>query len=262
MPDDAFAHAPDAETLIRHRPYSAAILWLLTLVMGCAGLAILGLPFYMARDVAVDASRGSGQLVITRTYPLLGPRREVLPLAGIRAAGLRSRTTKNGPPVFGVTLLTDAGERDIASEYAGTGRQAQQRALAAFLADPEAAPLHLDYDRGSAWGFLLYLTSLVWLWVLWTIWQEATLRFEWWRRAVVLERRRWPLPPWSRALRLDEVAGVRVDERGGAARRQHGYRVVLSLAGGEDLPVLRSWSSDGPRARATAARISEALARR
>ena len=82
--------------------------------MGCAGLAILGLPFYMARDVAVDASRGSGQLVITRTYPLLGPRREVLPRAGIRAAGLRSRTTKNGPPVFGVTLLTDAGERDIA----------------------------------------------------------------------------------------------------------------------------------------------------
>jgi hypothetical protein len=112
---------------------------------------------------------------------------------------------------------------------------AQQRALAAFLAHPEAPPLHLAYDRGHPYGLLLGAFGLVFAWVLWTIWQQATLRFEWWRRAVVLERRRWPLPLWTRAFQLSEVAGAGVEARSG---RRPTYRLLLNLRSGEDVPLL------------------------
>ena len=252
-------HRPGTESVVLYRPCSplARILFSLLFVGAIGGFA--GMALFMTRTVRVDGSHGDSMLVITKTYPLFGARRELHDLASIQGTGLRSRVAKNGAVVYAVTLRTAGGEETITANYAAWGRQGQRRALDAFLAHPDAPPLHLLYDRGNPWGALFCIIPAIWLWVLWTLWQEATVRFEWWRNAVVLERRRWPLAPWSRALQLGELTGARVDERGVGRRKT--FRVVLLLGSGEALPLLTFWASGGPQAGAAAAGINAALAR-
>jgi hypothetical protein len=83
------------------------------------------------------------------------------------------------------------------------------------------------------------------------------VRFEWWRRAVVVERRRWPLPLWTRSFQVEEVSGARVDLRGWTRRKT--YRVVLTLRSGETVPVLDGWSNGTRLPDAAAEAISMAL---
>lgn len=245
------------ETLVLFTPFPPAqrlffTLFFLAMIVGFTFLAGLA-----TRDVTLDASHGTGQLVITRTYPLLGPRRDFLSLASVLGTGLRSRVAKGGGLTYALTLRTAEGEDTFSSTYARDGRQARKRDLDAFLADPEAPPLHLLYDQGSPWGFLVLIAPAAWLWVLWTLWQEATVRFEWWRGALVLERRRWPLRLWTRAFRLGEVAGAEVVEK--QARRRPTYRVVLTLATGEEVPLLDVSGAGRARHEETAAVLQGVL---
>jgi hypothetical protein len=247
------------ETVVRFRPYAIYVQILFTLVFAASVLGFTVAAFFGARDVTIDASHGTSLLVVTRTYPLFGARRDSYGLAAIQGTGLRSRVTKNGVLTYGV-MLRAGGEESISFAYAARGRQAQKQAIDAFLADPGAPPLHIPYDRGNPWAFLLCGFSLIMLWTLWTMWQSATVRFEWWRRAVVLERRRWPLPLWTRAFQVEELTGARVDERG--PRRRRTYRVVLILRTGEGVPLLTGWGGGGIGPNQDAAdRISAAIAK-
>ncbi len=229
----------NAERVYRFRPYGLALRLFYTALFSGAALAMVFAAFFVAREVTLDCSRDTGTCVITRTYPLFGSRRESHPLAAIEGTGLRQRTAKNGALNYAVTLRTARGEIGLSAVYAGAGRMRQKRELDAFLAHPEAPSLHLAYDRGSPYGFLLCLFSLFLLLNLWSMWQEATVRFQDWRRAVVLERRRWPLPLWSRALPAGQLTGTRIATRG--MRRRRTYRVLLLLATGEEVPLLKGW---------------------
>jgi hypothetical protein len=248
------------ETLVRYRPYGPVARILFTIMFAALAAGFLVFAFYVSSDVSVDASHQTGVCVVTRTFPLLGPRRESYPLAAILGTRMHSRVTKNGVIAYAVSLSTADGDRNISWQSAPRGRQAQKRALDAFLADPGAPPLHLGYDQGSPVAFLLGLVPLVWLWVLWTLWQQATVRFEWWRRAVVLERRRWPLPLWTRAFQTGEIAGTQVDQRGYRGRRS--YRIALTLGSGEAVPLLGVWSGSAAAPQAAAAELEAALRRR
>jgi len=188
---------------------------------------------------------------------LLGPRRETVSLEALLGTGLRSRVTKNHLLVYGVTLTTVAGEEDVSFNYVASGREAQKQTLDAFLADPGAPPLRLPYDRGAPWALLLFLVPLSWAWLLWTMWQRATVRFEPWRSAIILERRRWPLQLWTRAFHAGEVTGARADAR--TSRGRYSYRVVLTLASGEEVPLLNVWGNGGAIHQEVANRINEAL---
>jgi hypothetical protein len=248
------------ETLVPFQPYSFAVCVLFTLVFLAAAAGFLVFPFFGARDVTIDASHETSQLVVTKTYPLFGQRRDIYDLASIRGTSLRSRRAKNGSLTYALFLRTDLGEQSISFAYSPGWRQVQQRNVDAFLANPEAPPLHLSYDRGSPLIFLASIASVIFLWVLWTVWQSATVRFEWWRDAVVLERRRWPLPLWTRAFQLGELTGACVSERGYRSRKT--YRVDLTLGSGETVPLLTTWgSSPGPTGAAAAA-INAALERK
>jgi len=247
------------ETCIIYEPYPWYARVFFTVLFLCAAVGFAVLALLTLRDVTVDCSHATGQCVLTRTYPMAIVRRELIALDAIRGTGLRGRATKNGGRAYAVTLVTAAGEDTLSSTYAPRGRQAQKRALDAFLADPDAPPLHLAYDTGSPFGLLLLFAPLVWLYVLWTLWQQARLRFETWRGAIVLERRRWPLAPWSRAFQRQEVTGAYVDERIG--RRQTTYRVVLTLASGEEVPLLTVGGSGSARHEAFVAGIRTALGR-
>jgi len=266
MPTAFPASAPSAppgrgperpETVVRYRPCALPARILFTLLFTAIGAAFIVGSFFAARRVAIDCSHQTSLCVVTRTYPLLGPRRRSIDLAGIRGTGLRSRRGKNGVISYALLLDTGAGPEPVSFQYAPRGRQAQKAALDAFLADPGAPPLHLDYDQGNPWAFLICLAPAIWVWVLWTLWQEATVRFEWWRGAVVLERRRWPLPLWTRAFRADEVAGASVDERGSRGRRT--FRVELALRSGESVPLLTARGSGPGLHEAAVAAINAAL---
>ena len=242
MLDDPSSHSLHAgmETSVRYRTSGPVVRVTATIFIGAATIAFIWMAFFMARQVVVDCNRDLGTCVITRTYPLFGAQRSYLALADLRGTGLRSRRTKNGAMTYAVTLRTQTGEEVVSASYAIRGRMAQKRALDAFLANPEAPPLHLVYDEGSPFGLLLGLFALVNLWVLWTTWQEATVRFERWRQAVVLERRRWPLPLWTRAFPAREVTGARVQDRGWRGRNSK-LRMVLTLDSGEEVPLLGPW---------------------
>jgi len=248
------------ETVVRYRPCALPSRILFTLLLSTLGAGFIVFAFFAARQVAVDCSRQTGLCVVTRTYPLFGPRRQSFDLAAIGGTSLRARRGKNGVLSYAVLLDTGAGPESISFQYAARGRQAQKRTLDAFLADPDAPPLHLDYDPGSPWAFLLFLAPAIWFWVLWTLWQDATVRFEWWRGAVVLERRRWPLRRWTRAFRLDEVTGADVDERGYRGRKT--YRVELNLRSGESVPLLKVRGSGAGMHEQVAAEINAAIGHR
>jgi len=224
-------------TLIRYQPNPPLTRVCFSFLFTAAMIGFLCAALFLTRDVDVDCAHGDASFVVTMTYPLLGHRRTFLDLGAIRGTGLRMRRGKNGVLTYAVTLRTAAGEDVFSAAYAPLpGRLAQKRALDAFLRHPEGPPLHLAYDRGNPFGFLVGLFALVMVWVLWTIWQQATLRFEGWRRALVLERRRWPLAPWTRAFQLGEVAGVEVETSW--SRRRPTYRLVLNLHSGEEVPLL------------------------
>jgi hypothetical protein len=258
---DPARHGERLETVVRYRPYAWPARILFTLLFAGFGLGFIGAAFFFARQVTVDCSHDTATCTITKTYPLLGARREWHDLASVRGTGLWSRRTKNGGMLYAVTLRTDAGEDSISASYAAFyARQGQKRALDAFLADADAPPLHILYDRGSPVGFVMCAFSLVMLWTLWTTWQVATVRFEWWRGAVVLERRRWPLALWSRAFQLAEVTGARVEERG--MRRRNTYRVLLALGSGATVPLLTVPGSGYGMHSEVAAELNAAIARR
>lgn len=101
---------------------------------------------------------------------------------------------------------------------------------------------------------------VLWLWAVWTLWQEAAVRFEWWRGAIVLERRRWPLPLWPRAFRQGEVTGARVDEK--VYRRRTTYRVLLTQASGEEVRLLAVGGATRKRHEVAAAALQAVLAAR
>ena len=229
------------ETCIRFRPSGVANRMFATLFFSACALGFIGLAFFLARDVTVDLSHDTGLCVLTYQYPALGHRRTIIPLKAIHGTGLIISTAKGGRLVYTVTLLTTHGVEKISALTAAQGRQAQKRAIDAFLAQPDAPPLHLLYDQGSGIGLLVAAMALFMAFVLWSLWQEATVRFEWWRRAVVLERRRWPLALWTRAFQLEELAGVRINER--SYRRRISYQAVLTLRSGEDVPLLGIWGS-------------------
>jgi hypothetical protein len=230
------------DRVCRFRPYGPALRLAYTVLFAGMALALVVAAFFVAREVAVDGSRDSGSCVITRTYPLFGAFRERLPLAAIQGTRLRARTLKNGVQAYAVHLRTAQGETALSMSYEPAGRQRQQQELDAFLGNPGARSLHLVYDRGNPYGFLLCLASLALLLILWPVWQEATVRVQDWRGAVVLERRRWPLPPWTRTLPRNQVTGTRIATRGN--RRRPTYRVHLVLATGEEVPLLQGWAGD------------------
>jgi hypothetical protein len=251
-------HGPERlETVVHYRPYSLITRILFTALFAALSLGFLAGAFFASRDVTIDCSHQTSLCVVTRAYPLLGARRESIDLASINGTRMRGRTTKNGSLTYAVFLSTTGGDRAISFQYAPRGRQGQKRALDAFLANPDAPPLHLLYDQGNPLGFLFCLAPLIWLWVLWTLWQQARVRFEWWRRAVVLERFRWPLPLWSRAFQVEEIAGAQVDRRGYPGRRT--YRVDLLLGSGESVPLLTIRAGFAGPSEAAAAEISAAV---
>ena len=247
----------DGGIRVVHTPYSLTIRILLTLLFAATTAGFTALVLYSMRDVTLEADHATAQLAIVRTYPVLGPRRETLALGAIQGTGLRSRLARNRGLVYGVTLITAAGEEDVSFNYEPTGREAQKQALDAFLADPGAPPLGLPHDRGGPWALLLFLVPLSWAWLLWTMWQQATVRFEPWRSAIVLERRQWPLRLWTRAFHAGEVTGARADAR--TSRGRYSYRVVLTLASGEEVPLLTVWGNGGAIHQDVANRINEAL---
>ena len=228
------------ERVYRVRPYGLALRLFYTVLFTGAAVGVAITAFFVAREVALDCSRAAGTCVITRTYPLFGARRERFPLAAIQGTRLRQRATKNGALAYAVLLRTAQGDLEMSANYATTGRLAQKRDLDAFLGDPETPALHLTYDQGSPFGLVLGLFSLVMLVPVWSLWQEARVHCQDWRQTVVLERRRWPLPVWSRSLPRDQVAGNRIATRGVSSRRTFQLRLVLTT--GEEVPLLQGWA--------------------
>jgi hypothetical protein len=210
----------------------------IALMAGVAFTAAIG-----ARDVDLDADHGAGMLVITRTDPLRGTSRESIPLAAVRGTVLAARRAKNGRRVYGVELELDTGEDlEISSVRQFQGRQGQKRAIDAFLADPGAPPLHLRYDQGHpAMLALLGIIPLLLL-VIRGFWLGARVRLERWRGQLWLERSRWPLARWSRSFSAGEIRQARVDDKRGS-KGGRVYRVILVLASGEEVPLLKVWGN-------------------
>jgi len=257
---DLTRHGERRETVVRYRPYGRWSRILFTLLFCAAAAGGVWSAFFTARTVTVDGDRGTSMLTITKVYPLLGTRRESHDLASILGTGQRSHRAKNGGIASAVTLRTAAGEEVVTARYATYGRTEQKQALDAFLADPGARELHLPYDQGSPLGFIMAIFSGVMVWLVWTLWQEASVRFEWWRDAVVLERRRWPAALWSRAFQAGEITGARVQMRGSS--RKATYRVLLTLGSGEEVPLLTIGGSGPGLAEAAADELRAALAGR
>ena len=97
------------ETVVRYRPCALPSRILFTLLLSTLGAGFIVFAFFAARQVAVDCSRQTGLCVVTRTYPLFGPRRQSFDLAAIGGTSLRARRGKNGVLSYAVLLDTGAG---------------------------------------------------------------------------------------------------------------------------------------------------------
>jgi hypothetical protein len=207
----------------------------------------------MAQDVAIDASRTADTWAITRTYPLLGSRRIVYPLASVRGARLETRHGKGGPQ-YDVVLDLAGVDLSLSRRHGGRARINQQRIMETFLENPAVTSLHLAYDQGTPCAILFLIPLAVIAFAFRSLWQAVRIRPD--REGLVVSRNRWPLPAWTVYCPRDQVRDVRVDERRG--RNQMLYRIVLVLASGEDLPLLPAWG-DGERRHDAFARRLRAL---
>jgi len=208
------------------------------------GTALLVLNFaaaayfaaWAAGRVTVDCSRPAGSCTVTSTYPVHGTVRRSYPLDSIDDVEIVRVSSGDG---VRLVLKTASGPVPLSrTTEAAWLRQYQRRTIHNFLLDGRMDTVHVDYDVPS-WASVGWLFwALLPLLSLFGIWRRARLRFDWVSKAVILERSRWPLAGiTSRAFSLDDVTGADVDERpsGGSTNE---YRLVLTLASGDRVPLL------------------------
>ena len=206
-----------------------------------------GLVFFTLalRSVTVTCVRGGGgpdACVITKTYLLIVSTNDVIRLSTIHGAHLLTEPQKNGA-TYDLAIDTDGGAVEVAFGQGERGvRERQKSQLVAFLRDPQATSLVIDYDGPSPVAGIALGAVAVAIAGLCALFQRATVTFDWSARRITLTRTRFPLRKLTRAFALQEVRNARVLHTLGG-KGEALFRCALILVGGEEVPLRDGWEN-------------------
>ena len=256
--DASYRTAPsisEPATVIRYRANGP--LWLLyltgaSLLLFAAGLIVAAAE---ASRAWLDCSRTTHLCTLVQARPGQPTLFRSLPIPSIR----RVELTRTKSAAF-LDLVTTAGDVRVSSRSGSlASREAQKQTIEAFLADGAIGSVHVDLDKPSPMAFVLLGFSVATLFFLRFSFRRAVVRFDWMSRVVVVERPRWPWPPWTRVFQLDEITGAEVSVD--LTRRDRElYSVVLITSSGPNLTLLARTSSGPDQHERVAARIRAAIA--
>jgi hypothetical protein len=240
MPADYRSAPGIAEDVVHHGPVARrTLVWLcLGAVLGIFASAVLAV--HEAATVDVVCSHAEGACIVTRTTPLFGVSRRIIPHASIRVVKVdSSRPRKKASLTYAVVLVAPDGRETSFSDHRSTDRAEREvlrDRLVAFLNDRDREPFPFRYGSGQQWSLYLLPALLVSaLIALWQVTERVRIAFRGNDRSVHIHRRRWPLRPWSRTVRMTEIARARVTEK----EHSNGlFNVALELVSGEQIPLL------------------------
>jgi hypothetical protein len=255
--DASYRTAPcvaEPPAVIRYRACGASALIYLTMVS--LGFVFGGLfaAAQEARTVWLDCSRATELCTIVEARPGRSNVLTSVPIASIRRTEVTTGKSSYLQLVTASGLVTVSSRGGSLSE-----RQAEERAIDAFLASDATPSLHVDCDRPSPMAIVFLAFAVGALLSVRYHFRRAVVRFDWASRVVVVERSRWPLPVWTRAFPLDDVTGAEVSVAEGA-RGRSSYSVVLQIASGPDLTLLAPSASGPGHHEVAAAEIRSAIA--
>ena len=127
-----------------------------------------------------------------------------LPLASVKKTRLDSSHHKNSYS-YQLALVTSTGDIRISSVASSSKSQRTEAEaqIDAFLVNPQATTLDVDYDEPSSAGFAMLALSLVWVLVGWAVSVSARVEIDRAERTCTVITVRWPLAPKRRVFRLD-----------------------------------------------------------
>lgn len=235
------------------------VLWPLLLF----GVFVLtfGMAVGSTRSVHLRCDHATTTCDVETRWPIGATSDASIPIASIGSTRLSSFKGKSSTS-YSVVLVTTSGDVELPGASAPLSvRSAQKARIDAFLADPRAAAIDVDYTEPSGVVFFLVPFSLVWLLVGWAMTWTARVEIDWIARTLTIVGVRWPLAPKRRLFRLDAVRDARVLERRGSKGGRL-YGVVLDVEGHEAVSLTSGTSSGrGPKDEAVM-QIRALLARR
>ena len=225
---------PSQQSIVRYFPSGPVgrFLWPLALLVAFA--ATIWGSVATLRTVHFLCDRGAGTCSIVSSWGPLSTAR-TLPLASVKKTRLDSSHSKNSYS-YQLALVTSTGDIQISS-VASSSKSQRTEAKAqidAFLVNPQATTLDVDYDEPSSAGFAMLALSLVWVLVGWAVSVSARVEIDRAERTCTVITVRWPLAPKRRVFRLDDVRDAVVTSRSGRGGATFSVGLVID---GETKPV-------------------------
>jgi hypothetical protein len=199
--------APPRRASVTFAPFSASTTAGLTLLLFAWFVAVEASAVVAASHVDITCDRTAGACVVASTLAIVDVElsAERIPIASIRSTHL-DETRSRHSTTYTLVVVTDSGEVHVSHRSAGHASRAEaERELDAFLADPSARSLHVDYDEPTAVAAVFALWGVLLAFVAFFVFRVTRVEIDRAAGTVAIVQTRWPFAATRRELPLASV---------------------------------------------------------